>query len=105
MGPRDVCAIAYRCFFTIINIARCSMRETRETALLHVACGKPPRRRYCVHGCKVQSAPTTTFSCISSHAYSFIQQSDRSVKTMNAKNTKKSPIHENADITCGFWFR
>ena len=28
------------------------------------------------------------------HAYSYIQQSDRSVKTMNAKNMKKSPIHE-----------
>ena len=27
---------------------RCSMRETRETALLHVACGKPARRRYCM---------------------------------------------------------
>ena len=58
-----------------------------------------------MHGCKVQSAPTTTVSCISSlHAYSYIQQSGRSVKTMNAKNTKKSPVHENADanITCDF---
>ena len=59
-----------------------------------------------MHGCKVQSAPTTTVSCISSlHAYSYIQQSGRSVNTMNAKNTrKKSPIHENADanITCDF---
>ena len=75
----------------IISITRCSMRETRETALLHVACGKPARRRYCMHGCKV-------------HAYSYIQQSGRSVKTMNAKNTKKSPIHENVDanITCDF---
>ena len=37
------------------------------------------------------------------HAYSSIQQSGRS-KTMNAKNTKKSLIHENADanITCDF---
>ena len=35
----------------------------------------------------------------------YIQQSGRSVKTMNDKNTKKkSPIHENADanITCDF---
>ena len=58
-----------------------------------------------MHGCKLQSAPTTTVSCISSlHAYSYIQQSGRSVKTMNAKNTIKSPIHENADanITCDF---
>ena len=58
-----------------------------------------------MHGCKVQSAPTTTVSCISSlHGYSYIQQSGRSVKTMNAKNTKKSPIHENADanVTCYF---
>ena len=33
-----------------------------------------------------------------------IHQSGRSVKTMNAKNTKKSPIHESADanITCDF---
>ena len=34
--------------------------------------------------------PTTTVSCISSlHAYSYITQSGRSVKTKNAKNTKK----------------
>ena len=34
----------------------------------------------------------------------YIQQSGRSVKTMNVKNMKKSPIHENADanITCDF---
>ena len=38
------------------------------------------------------------------HAYSYIQQSGRSVKSVNAKNTKKSLIHENADanITCDF---
>ena len=38
------------------------------------------------------------------HAYSYIQQSGRSVKSMPAKNTKKSPIHENVDanITCDF---
>ena len=57
------------------------------------------------HGCKAQSAPTTTVRCTSSlHAYSYIQQSGRSIKSMNAKNTKKSPIHENADanITCYF---
>ena len=60
---------------------RCSTRETRETALLHVACGNPARRRYCM-GAK--------FSCISSsHAYSYIQQSGRNLQTMNAKNTKK----------------
>ena len=63
---------------------------------LDVACGKPARRRYCM-GAK--------FSCISSlHAYSYIQQSGRNLQTMNAKNTKKSQIHENADanITCDF---
>ena len=44
----------------LMNIT-CSMRETRETAILHVACGDPARRRYCM-GAK--------FSCISSsHAY------------------------------------
>ena len=46
-----------------------SMREPRETALLHVACGNPASRRYCM-GAK--------FSCISSlHTYSYIQQSGR----------------------------
>ena len=51
----------------IIIITRCSMWETRETAL--------------PHGCKVQSAPTTTVSCISSlHAYSYIQQTGRAEK-------------------------
>ena len=29
-------------------ITRCSMRETRETALLHVACGNPARRLSCI---------------------------------------------------------
>ena len=72
------------------------MWETRETALLHVACGNTARRRYGI-GAK--------FSCISSlHAYSYIQQSGRNLQTMNAKNRKKSPIRENADanITCHF---
>ena len=52
------------------------------------------------HGCKVQSAPPPQ----PLHAYSYIQQSGRSVKIMNAKYTKKSPIHGNADanITCDF---
>ena len=47
--------------------------------------------------------PTTTAAC-SLHAYSYIQQSGHIVKTMNAKNTKKSPIHDNADtnINCDF---
>ena len=72
--------------YTFIHIINCSQ--------LDVTCGKPARRRYCMHGCKVQSAPTTTVSCISSHAYSYIQQSGRSVKIMNAK---KSTIHENVD--------
>ena len=43
------------CCLGVLIYTRCSMRETRETALLHVACGKPARRRYCKHGCKVQS--------------------------------------------------
>ena len=33
-----------------------------------------------------------------------IQQSGRSVKSMNAKNTKKSPIHENADANVTYEF-
>ena len=55
--------------------------------------------------CKVQSAPTTTVRYISSlYAYSYIQQSGRRVKSMNAKNMIKSPIHDNVDakITCNF---
>ena len=44
--------------------------------------------------------------CLRHHgAYGMhIQQSGRSLKAMNAKNTKQSPIHANADanITCGF---
>ena len=47
-------------------------------------------RRYAWNVYVTLAAPTTTVSCISSlHAYSYIQQSGRSVKTMNAKNTKK----------------
>ena len=51
----------------------------------------PPTSLSCgMHGCKVQSSPTTTVRCISSlHAYSLIKQSGRSVKSVNAKNTKK----------------
>ena len=52
--------------------------------------------------------PTTTVGCISSlHAYSYIQQSCRSIKTMNGKNTKK--ITDSRE--CGreqnlrFWWR
>ena len=39
-----------------------------------------------------------------SPTYSYIQQIGGKLKTMNAKNTEKSPIHENADanITCDF---
>ena len=49
--------------------------------LQDVACGKPARRRYCMHVCKVQSAPTSTISCISSfNAYSYIQQTGRAEK-------------------------
>ena len=59
----------YHDYTVIVTRTRCSMREPRETALLHVACGNPARRRYCM-GAK--------FSCISSsHAYSYIQQSGR----------------------------
>ena len=83
-------------YFYIVTLTRCSMRETRETALLHVACGNPARRRYCMG---------EKFSCISSlHAYSYIHQSGCNLQTMNAKNTKKSLLHENAysNITCDF---
>ena len=54
-------------------------------------------------GCKAYLPPQPICIC-ALHAYSYIQQSGRSVKTMNAINTKKSPIHENADtnITCEF---
>ena len=49
------------------------------------------------------ATPTTTIRCISS-LQSYIQQSGRSVKSMNAKNTKKITVLENADanITCNF---
>ena len=41
---------------------------------------------------------------VSSHAYSCIQLRGRSIKTMNANNTKESSFHENADanVTCHF---
>ena len=65
-------------------LTRCSMREPRERALLH--------------GCKVQlhqliACIINLFTYSTKWPY---------VKTMNTKNTKKSPIHENADanITC-----
>ena len=54
---------------------------------------------------KSNPPPPPPSAACSLHVYSYIQQSGRSVKSMNAKNTrKKSPIHENADayITCGF---
>ena len=59
------------------------MRETRETALLH--------------GFKVQLHQLIACIFIYSTKWPY-------VKTMNAKNTKKSQIHENADanITCDF---
>ena len=74
------------------------MRETRETALLHVACGNP-RETALLHGCKVQLHQLN--ACIFIHIYSTKWPY---VKTMDAKNTKKSPIHENGDanINCDF---
>ena len=64
-------------------MTRCSMREPRETAILH--------------GCKVQLHQLIACIFIYSTKWPY-------VKTTNAKNTKKSPIHENADanITCDF---
>ena len=46
----------------------------------------------------------TVYASSRQHAYSYIQHIGRKVKTMNAKHTEKSPIHENADanITCDF---
>ena len=63
-----------------------------------------------MHVCKYQSGPTTIVSYQSCchmfiAGHSDIFNSVRSVKTMNAKNTKKkSPVYENADanITCDF---
>ena len=56
------------------------------------------------NGYKVQSAPTTTVRCISSwHGYSCIQQSTRSVKSMNDNNTKTSKCENtDANINCDF---
>ena len=66
----------------IIKITRVVSHLARSDPHHYLSCGR--------HGSKVQSAPTTTVRCISSlHAYSYIQQSGRSVKSMNAKNTKK----------------
>ena len=61
------------------------MRETSEseTALLHAWVQSSAASAHCMH----------------IHIFNKVA---RSVKTMNAKNTKKSPIHENANITCDF---
>ena len=45
----------------IIKQTRCTMREIRETALLHVASGKPARRRYCVHWFRAVDNALTLF--------------------------------------------
>ena len=58
---------------------RCSMRETRETALLHVACGTPARHATACMGAK--------FSCISSCIFIYSTKWPY-VKTMNAKIRK-----------------
>ena len=72
------------------------MRETRELALLHVACRKQ-RETALLHRCKVQLHQLIACIFIYSTKWPY-------VKTMNAKNTKKWPIHENAgaNITCDF---
>ena len=51
-------------------------------------------------GAKSNPPPPPPSAACALHAYSHIQQSGRSVKGMNVKNTKKN--HENADanITC-----
>ena len=50
-------------------------------------------RRYA----KSNLPPQPPSAACSFHAYSYIQQSGRRVKTVSAKNMKNSPIHENAD--------
>ncbi len=57
----------------IVIGTRCSIRKM---ALLHVACGET-RETALLH------------AWVQIHAYSYIQQTGRSVKTMNAKDTKK----------------
>ena len=72
-----VICMKYRIIVLII-ITRCSMPETRQTALLHVACGNAAIWRYCMDA---------KFTCISSsHAYSTKWPY---VKTMNAKKYEK----------------
>ena len=65
----------------IIKMTRCSTRENRETALLHVACGEP-RETALLHGCKVQLHQLIACIFIYSTKWPY-------VKTMNAKNSKK----------------
>ena len=57
------------------------------------------------NGLRAAAPPQPQSAACSLHACSYIQQSGRSVKSTNAKNTReKSAIHENADanITCDF---
>ena len=76
-----------------ISITRCSMRQTRETALLHAWVESPirPHNHRQLH------------QRMHVHNY-YIQQSGRSVKTINVKNTKQSPIHKNADANITSYF-
>ena len=65
------------------------MRETRETVLLHVACGNPARQRYCMG---------EKFSCIRAHRmhiHIFNKVAVR--KNYECQKYEKILIHENAD--------
>ena len=63
---------------------------------------------HCMHNLpspiKYNGLTHTVYAISRQHAYTYIQQIGRKLKSMNAKNTKKLPIHENADanITCDF---
>ena len=58
---------------------RIRVRVWLRFRLLDVACGKPARRRYCMH------AP----SAASVHAYSYIQQSGRGIKNYECQKYEK----------------
>ena len=63
---------------------------------------------HCMHNLpspmKYNGLTHTVYASSRQHTYSYIQQIGCKLKSMNAKNMKKSLIHENADanITCHF---
>ena len=101
-------------FYVIITrvVSHLARSDTPNSCDAMSVKSNPPTQPSCIHcmpnlpsPIKYNGLTHTVYAISLQHAYSYIQQTGRSAKSMNAKNTKKSPIHENAgrEQNLRFW--